>query len=167
MEADIAAAKIAGADGVVIGALTPEGNLDIPVIQRLLRQAEGMDVTFHRAFDEVRAPLQALETLISLGIPRLLTSGQAPTAAEGAQLIAQLVRAAAGRISVMPGAGINPANIAAIEKATGAGEFHSTARSASLLSGSKYDRLPQEESALFGSRPRPTSRAVVAALVNG
>lgn len=157
MEADIAAARVAGADGVVIGALSSDGNLDIPALRRLLKAAEGMDVTFHRAFDECVDPSGALEQLIELGIPRLLTSGCAPSALEGLPLIASLVEQAAGRISIMPGAGINPRNIKEIEARSGAWEFHSTATD---------KQMSPRASALFGPLPRATETEIVRALVD-
>lgn len=119
-----------GVDGVVIGALTPDGDIDMDICERLVEAADGMSVTFHRAFDLCRDPQQALEQIISLGCDRLLTSGQKPKALEGSELISRLVRQADGRIIVMPGSGINPHNIAEIERITGAEEFHSTARGA-------------------------------------
>lgn len=119
-----------GAAGVVIGALTQEGDIDIPMMRRLIAAAHGgsrpLSVTFHRAFDECREPFKALEEIISLGCERLLTSGQKPSAQEGMELIAELVKRADGRIIVMPGAGITPDNLALIEKQTGAVEFHGT-----------------------------------------
>lgn len=157
MEADIAAARAAGADGVVIGALTPDSEVDAVTIKRLLNFCDGMDVTFHRAFDEVQEPRKALEQLIELGIPRLLTSGCAVSAYEGKELIGELVKQAAGRISIMPGAGINPSNIREIAEVTGASEFHSTCTD-------KTEPLTGL-SELFGSAPRPTSAAIVEKIV--
>ncbi len=127
---DICFCSDLGVDGVVIGALTPEGDVDVDVCGRLVSAATGMSVTFHRAFDACQDPFNALEQIISLGCDRLLTSGQRADALRGAELIAQLVSRSKGRISVMPGSGINPENIIKIERATGASEFHSTARKA-------------------------------------
>ena len=119
-----------GAAGVVIGALTPEGDIDIPMMRRLVAATHGgsrpLSITFHRAFDECRDPFGALEEIIALGCDRLLTSGQKESALKGADLIAELVRRAGGRIIVMPGAGITAANLDEIEKKTGAVEFHGT-----------------------------------------
>jgi copper homeostasis protein len=86
-----------------------------------------MAVTFHRAFDVCYEPFKALEDLIEIGIDRILTSGQHPTAAEGAGLIAKLVKIAADRISILACGGLNVNNIAHVAKATGAREFHFTA----------------------------------------
>ena len=118
----------AGADGVVFGCLTPDGELDMPVMQRLMKAAEGMSVTFHRAFDYVARPAEVLEQLVELGVDRILTSGQQPSAPQGAELLAQLVKQAAGRIIIMPGCGVNESNIAELARKTGAAEFHFSAR---------------------------------------
>ena len=121
---DIAEAGARGADGVVIGALDPGGRVDEALTRRLAEAARPMAVTFHRAFDLVRAPARELETLIGLGIERVLTSGQAPSALRGSEAIAALVAQAAGRITIMAGAGINEANAARIVRETGVREIH-------------------------------------------
>jgi copper homeostasis protein len=126
---DIAAAKAARAGGVVFGCLTADGQVDRALTQRLVAAARPLTVTFHRAFDVARDPLEALQTLIGLGIDRLLTSGQAPNALEGAPLIRRLIELAAGRVVVMPGGGITARNVARIVKDTGAGEIHFAALS--------------------------------------
>lgn len=128
MERDILALKRAGVDGVVFGCLTQEGGVDLPAMERLMRVSEGLSVTFHRAFDCCRDPFLALEQIVALGCERILTSGQRPTAEEGIPLIAQLVEHACGRIIIMPGAGIDESNIARIASASGAHEFHFSAR---------------------------------------
>ena len=128
MEQDIRTCKELGADGVVIGALTANGDIDTAICKRLIVAADGMSVTFHRAFDMCRDPRKALEELISLGCDRVLTSGQAATAEAGAPLLKELVEQAAGRIIIMPGCGVSSANAAAIIRATGATEIHASAR---------------------------------------
>ena len=128
MEHDIRLCHKLGVDGVVIGALTAEGDIDVALCRRLVGAAEGMSITFHRAFDMCRNPEQALEDLIELGCHRLLTSGQAATALGGATLIRRLVQQAAGRIILMPGCGVNSTNAAEILEATGAAEIHASAR---------------------------------------
>ena len=116
-----------GANGVVIGALTPSGAVDLPVMRRLVAAAKGdLSVTFHRAFDETADPAAALEDIIALGCDRLLPSGHAPDAFAGRALIGALVRQAAGRIVVMAGCGVRPGNIGQIARETGAPEFHSS-----------------------------------------
>ena len=125
---DIRTCKQLGADGVVIGALTADGDIDTAVCKRLIAAADGMSVTFHRAFDMCRDASKALEELIELGCDRVLTSGQAATAQTGIPLLKELVEQAAGRIIVMPGCGVSSANAAAILQATGATEIHASAR---------------------------------------
>lgn len=121
---DIAEAGARGADGVVIGALDLGGRVDEALTRRLIEAARPMGVTFHRAFDLVRDPARELETLIGLGIERVLTSGQAPSALLGSAAIAALVAQGAGRIAVMAGGGINEANAARIVRETGVREIH-------------------------------------------
>lgn len=128
MSDQIAFCKKAGVDGIVIGALTAEGNIDTAHLRPLVLAARPMSVTFHRAFDHCRLPEQAMEDIIALQCDRLLTSGQAPTAAEGIPLLARLHQLAAGRITIMPGAGVNPSNVAQILNATHCDEIHSSAR---------------------------------------
>jgi copper homeostasis protein len=124
---DIEVVKAAGADGVVLGALTADADVDRELCARLVAAARPLSVTFHRAFDVTRAPETAFEDVIALGADRLLTSGAAPTALEGAELIARLVEKAAGRIIVMPGGGINERTAARVAAQTGAGELHFSA----------------------------------------
>ncbi|GAA2901239.1 copper homeostasis protein CutC [Streptosporangium fragile] len=124
MERDVAAVRDAGAQGVVIGALTPAGEVDTEVARRLIGAAEGLSVTFHRAFDMTADPFAALDTLIALGVDRVLTSGQDTTALEGAPLIASLVERAGDRVIVMPGGGITPRNVRRVVEATGVSEIH-------------------------------------------
>lgn len=121
---DIAEAGAHGADGVVIGALDPEGSVDETLTRRLTEAARPMAVTFHRAFDLVREPAPALETLIGLGIERVLSSGQAPSALLGSEALAALVAQGSGRITIMAGGGINEANAARIIRETGVREIH-------------------------------------------
>lgn len=128
MERDIAVARALGADGVVIGVLTAAGAVDVDRTRRLVSAARPLSVTFHRAFDLTADPLTALEDIIACGADRLLTSGQAATAHEGRELIAELVRRADGRLAIMPGAGVNEANAAAIVAATSVTELHASAR---------------------------------------
>lgn len=120
-----------GVNGVVIGALRRDGSVDTEMMRRLVDAAGPMPVTFHRAFDCCSEPYRALEEIISLGCSRLLTSGQKESAYDGRELIAGLVSRAGGRIVIMPGGGVRTSNIAEIEAATRAAEFHSTSRGAS------------------------------------
>ena len=124
MLASIRLCKSLSVNGVVIGALTPEGRVDLQVMQRLLIAARPLAVTFHRAFDVSLDPPAALEEIIGLGIVRLLTSGHCTNAYEGRFALKSLIEQAAGRIVIMPGCGITPANLKEIASVTGASEFH-------------------------------------------
>ena len=124
MQRNVKLAKAAGANGAVIGILRPDGTVDSERTGVLVELARPMSVTFHRAFDVTRDPYEALETLIELGIDRVLTSGQEPSVLEGLDLIVDLVRAAGERIIVMPGAGITERNIEKIVAASGVREAH-------------------------------------------
>lgn len=128
MEYDIERALALGADGFVFGCMNSDGTVDEKNTIRLVQLCGGKPVTFHRAFDTCRDPFKALESLISCGIQRILSSGQKATAAEGAELLAALHTAAANRITIMPGAGINPGNIRQIAEKTGCTEFHASAK---------------------------------------
>lgn len=134
---DIENARRLGADGVVFGCLTPEGDIDITLMKQLLEAAQGMSVTFHRAFDVCRQPKQALETLIQLGCHRILTSGAQPTAEQGIPLLKELQAQADGRIILLSGCGVNENNIARIASETGIREFHFSARE-QLSSGMQF-----------------------------
>ena len=128
MQRDIRQARRLGANGVVIGALRPDGSIDEKTVRRLADEAKGLSITFHRAFDVCTNPFEALEQVISLGCHRLLTSGQAPTAEQGIPLLRKLIEQAAGRIIIMPGAGVNPQNAHRILSETGAHEIHGSLR---------------------------------------
>lgn len=137
MVKDIEIARELGVDGVVIGCLTAEGEVDMVRNKALIEAAEGMSVTFHRAFDMCHDPLESLEQIISLGCDRILTSGQKPKAEEGIALLRSLVDSAGDRIIIMPGSGVNASNAAAIAKGCGAKELHLSAREA-VESGMNY-----------------------------
>ena len=126
---DIKVARQLGADGVVFGCLTAEGNVDVPAMKMLMNAVGDMSVTFHRAFDMCKNPQEALEQIIALGCNRILTSGQEPNAVNGIPLLKELVKQADGRIIIMPGCGVNPSNILQIAEETGASEFHFSGRS--------------------------------------
>ncbi len=134
---DIDNARQLEADGVVFGCLTAEGDVDIPLMKQLMEVAQGMSVTFHRAFDVCRNPQKALEDIINLGCDRILTSGQMPTAEQGIPLLKELQQQAAGRITLLAGCGVNENNIAHIARETGIHEFHFSARE-NIKSGMVY-----------------------------
>lgn len=128
MELDIDAAKKAGADGVVFGCLTPEGDVDMVANKRLMNHCDDLSVTFHRAFDRAKDAKQALEDCVALGFNRILTSGQQANAVQGIPLLKELHEQAAGRIILMAGCGVNEENIAEIREKTKVNNFHFSAR---------------------------------------
>lgn len=125
---EIRLAKRLGANGVVIGALKSDGSIDEETIRRLVSEATGLSITFHRAFDVCSQPAEALEQIVSLGCHRLLTSGQALSAEQGIPLIKKLVEQSNGRLIIMPGAGVNQENARRIISETGAHEIHGSLR---------------------------------------
>jgi copper homeostasis protein len=128
MQKDIALAKELGFEGVVLGLLNADGTIDADRTAKLVELAYPMEVTFHRAFDRAKDPLEALETIIQTGCCRILTSGQQPNAFDAKDLIQQLVQQAADRIIIMPGSGVRASNIQELANVTGAQELHSSAR---------------------------------------
>ncbi len=127
MQRDIEIAKQLGVDGVVIGILKPNGTIDKARTRDLVQRARPMSVTFHKAFDMTRDPFAALDTLIELGVNRVLTSGQEASVSEGIEVVRALVKRAGKKIIIMPGGKISARNIQTILQKTGAREFHSTA----------------------------------------
>ncbi len=128
MKADIKVCKDLGCDGIVIGLLTADNKVDKKRCSLLVEHAYPLEVTFHRAFDRTTDPFEALEDIIEIGCERILTSGQKQNAVEGTQLIKQLIEKADDRLIIMPGSGIRSDNIISIAEATGAIEFHASAR---------------------------------------
>jgi copper homeostasis protein len=128
MRSDIACAAECGADGVVLGLLTANGNVDVEGTRGLIELARPMHVTFHRAIDMARDLDIALEDVIRSGADRILTSGAAQNALLGAERVASLVRAAGDRIGVMVCGGVRPENVQQIARSTGASEFHAALR---------------------------------------
>ncbi|MBO6049287.1 MAG: copper homeostasis protein CutC [Spirochaetales bacterium] len=124
MKEDVQAFKKAGVNGIVFGILTPEGDVDMERSREVIKLARPLSVTFHRAFDMTRDPYKALEDLIELGVDRVLTSGQEASVPEGADLLADLVKKADGRIIVMPGCGISERNFPKIHAKINASEYH-------------------------------------------
>ncbi len=128
MLADIQACVRLGCDGVVIGALDADGEVDTALCAELVAAAGPLGTTFHRAFDAARDPARALEAAVALGCERILTSGAAADAWAGADRIAALVAQAAGRIALMAGAGVTADNIRALAERSGADELHASAK---------------------------------------
>ncbi len=117
-----------GANGVVIGALTPEGDLDVPFLSRCMALAGDLDVTLHRCFDVCRDAAEALETAADLGIQTILTSGQMATAPRGVDNLKKLRKLAADRIHLMAGSGVSAANIPMLYREAGICHFHLSAK---------------------------------------
>jgi copper homeostasis protein len=124
MRSDVETAKAEGANGVVIGLLTSTGEVDIARSRELITLARPLSVTFHRAFDMTPDPFQALETLVELGVDRVLTSGQEQSVLEGLPLIVELTKQAGNRIIIMPGGGITERNVHRIVAAAKPREIH-------------------------------------------
>jgi len=127
MVSDILEFKSMGVNAFVIGALDREGRVDMLAMKRLIGAARPLPVTFHRAFDVCADPLRSFDDIIALGCERLLTSGHESNAPKGSSLIAELVTRANGRICIMAGCGIRPANILELARITRAPEYHSSA----------------------------------------
>ena len=120
--------KALGASGAVVGALNADGSLDTVFLAACREAAEGLHLTLHRAFDVCADAERALEQAIDLGFDTILTSGQKATAMEGTELIKRLIALAEGKITIMPGSGVNDRNIAALWEKTGAHVFHLSAK---------------------------------------
>lgn len=128
MKDDILQAKQHGADGVVFGCLDEDGMIDEALTRELMEDAGGLEITFHRAFDVTPHLAASLETLIDLGIPRVLTSGGEANVWLGASRLAELVNQAAGRIVILPGGGVTAIRVPELLVATGCHEVHLSAR---------------------------------------
>jgi len=137
MKSQVRALKEAGVEGVVIGVLDEEGNLDVPKMKELLQEASGLSVTLHRAFDMCRDPFQALDEAIQLEINTILTSGQKQSAWEGRELLAELIEKAGGRIDIMAGAGISAEVIEKLIPVTKGTSYHMSGK-VTLDSKMKY-----------------------------
>ena len=124
---DIHMAKKLGAPGVVFGVLTESGEIDVAAMKPLMNAAKGLEVTFHRAVDQVSDICHAIDSLIELGVKRILSSGQAMSAYEGMDTLARMVRHADNRIMIMAAAGVGPSNVREIVEKTHVHEVHSSA----------------------------------------
>jgi len=138
---DIALARSQGAHGIVTGTLTRDATIDAKNLRTLVSAAKELPVTFHRSFDYTANSADALEELIDAGVTRVLTSGGANTALEGASRIAALVRQGRGRIVVVAGGGVRESNVREVIALTGVDEVH--ARISSIVSGVAGSRLPK------------------------
>ena len=127
MRDEVAMIKSVGAAGVVIGISNPDGTLDLPRMRELIALARPLRVGVHRAFDRTPDADVALDQLIAMGVDIVLAAGHAPTAEEGIETLARLVRRAAGRTVIMPGGGVRANNVRAITDRTGCSEVHARA----------------------------------------
>jgi copper homeostasis protein len=144
MKRSITGAKESGMGGVVLGVLTKDLRVDVERTRELAELAKPLPVTFHRAFDEAPDLQQALQEVIKSGAHRILTSGGAKSAPEGAAVLAELVAAAGDRVVILPGAGINASNVLQVARQTGAREFHSGLSTALPYGSSNYKEFEEE-----------------------
>lgn len=165
MKRDVVACRELMVDGLVLGALTPDGLLDIERLKPLVELANGMHLTLHRAFDVCSDPFRALEEAIKLGFHTILTSGQAANAYEGRELLKQLIEAANGRIDIMPGAGVTSLNLKEILTTTGATSVHLSAKTlrpslSTHRNPNVYMGLPSiDESIIYETNPEEVKAA--------
>lgn len=138
---DIKLCKEEGCDGVVIGMLKSDGSIDLDACHEMIHHANGMDITFHRAFDRVKDQESALKDVVQLGCKRILTSGGFPTALEGKEQLKNLVDLSKDQITIMVGSGVKSSNIELLKEYTGAKAFHASART-SIPTNMKY--LPEK-----------------------
>jgi copper homeostasis protein len=131
-------------DGVVLGILKADRRVDVERTRELVQLAKGMKVTFHRAIDETPDLLVALENVVQTGASRIMTSGGKRAALEGAATIAEMVSQSRGRVTILPGAGINAENVAEVLRRTGASEIHSGLSSAMPYGSSDYKTFEAE-----------------------
>lgn len=143
---DIEMCRQIGAAAVVIGFLNETGAIDVETTRRMVELAAPMEVTFHRAFDACCSPFEALEQLIACGCHKLLTSGCAPSAIEGAATIRQLVQQSRGRIDIIAAAGITPYNVLQVVEATGVNEVHGSCKRAGNPTDGGTNLFPFTES---------------------
>ncbi len=128
MREDLAHARSLGVSGFVLGILKPDGRVDVGRTRELVELAAGLEMTFHRAFDQTPSLEEALEDVIAAGCRRVLTSGGAPDVVAGAESLRRLVERARGRIAVAAGGGLRLANAVAVARITGASHFHGSLR---------------------------------------
>ncbi len=157
IDRDAELALEAGAEGLVVGFLTPDGEVDVPqcrdFLRRCSRVAAGRQWVFHRAFDVLRDPDVGLEQLIDLGFTRILTSGRAARAFDGLREIRRMVELADGRIEILPGGGIRLDHLAQVVRETGVNQVHMSITDRSSDSSATHNpvirfgaNLPETES---------------------
>jgi copper homeostasis protein len=137
MRRDIEAAKALGAAGVVLGVLDAEGRINRQQTAELVALARPLSVTFHKAIDQARDPLEALDALIAMGVDRILTSGGRPTALEGAGVLRQLVERSAGRSAVMAGGRLAVDHLDEVLRTSGVREIHLGSAACRTMEGTR------------------------------
>lgn len=128
MKTDVRLAVSARADRIVIGCLNHDGTINVPQCEALIKEAEGLPITFHRAFDMTPDPMAALDTIIALGADRILTSGQMSDALQGAPLLKKLQDAAGNRLQILAGGGVTEDNVCQLALEIGVKAFHGSLR---------------------------------------
>jgi copper homeostasis protein len=144
MRGEIDTAKQLGMDGIVLGLLTRDRSVDVERTRQLVKAAQPLPVTFHRAFDDAANLDAALEDVIATGARRILTSGGSPTAPAGSEKLARLVVAAKDRVLILPGGGINASNAVDVAQQTGARELHSGLGSVLAYGQEDYELFESE-----------------------
>jgi copper homeostasis protein len=161
---DIEMARALGASGVVVGVLTAEAAIDRHQTAALVALARPLGVTFHKAFDQTRDLQEALDTLIAMGVERVLTSGGRPTAFEGVEILADLVRRAGDKITIMAGGRLSTANLDTVIRQTQVRELH-LGSAASQTIESVMTIMPCDASTISRTQTDPQRVATIVALV--
>jgi copper homeostasis protein len=159
MQYDIALFRDMGCKGIVIGALTADGDVDVPICKSLISQAGDMQITFHRAFDRAKNALESVQKIIDLGCHRILTSGQFSNAYDGRFFIKELIEKTNNQIIIMPGAGVTAANAKEIIDICHATEIHASMKDTSISKMNYFSTHFQKETYMA------TSTALVKELV--
>ena len=133
MQKDVAVARELGADGVVTGALTRDGEVDVSHLAELIAVASPMRVGFHRAFDQIKDPEEAVEILVSMQVDHVLTSGGAKTAMESVDNLARLAERTRDRISIIAGGGVRADHVRELVERTGVTEVHARGTEAGTI----------------------------------
>lgn len=121
---DIKVCKSLGAKGVVLGLLTKDKKIDFEVLSQLVELAKPMEVTFHKAIDELEDPTLVIDDLINLGVKRILSSGTRPTALEGKDMLNKMVEKAGDRLTIVVAGKVTKENLAEISSLIPAKEYH-------------------------------------------
>lgn len=151
MKWDLEYCQSLGFPGVVLGGLNSRGEVDYTNMLALMRLCEGMEVTFHRAFDRCLEAENAIECIIQLGCKRILSSGGFPTVPQGMHRLSGWIQKYQDRITIMPGSGVNSQNIQEIHAMCGAKEYHTAARKLSSGQTTFYNPADMQEEPLYTS----------------